>query len=160
MSVSPTFGFKITTLMHDSFQLHFWDIGGQRTIRPYWRNYFEETDGLVFVIDSAAVLRLGEALEELKVLLGQDRLANASLLILANKQDCPGAINELDIKKQLGLVEALGTGTGKTSWKLVGCSAIDEKDPKVTEALEWLVEDIANRLYHRTYPINPNKMKE
>ena len=30
-----------------------WDVGGQREIRPYWRNYFDNTDALVYVIDSA-----------------------------------------------------------------------------------------------------------
>ena len=30
-----------------------WDIGGQKSIRPYWRNYFDNTDALVYVVDSA-----------------------------------------------------------------------------------------------------------
>jgi len=32
--------------------LNIWDIGGQTTIRSYWRNYFEQTDGLIWVVDS------------------------------------------------------------------------------------------------------------
>ena len=39
--------------MHEGFKLNVWDIGGQKTIRPYWSNYYESTDGLIFVIDSA-----------------------------------------------------------------------------------------------------------
>lgn len=30
-----------------------WDIGGQRKIRPYWRNYFENTDILVSTLPEA-----------------------------------------------------------------------------------------------------------
>ena len=30
-----------------------WDVGGQKTLRTYWSNYFDNTDGLVYVIDSA-----------------------------------------------------------------------------------------------------------
>ena len=26
--------------------------GGQKSIRSYWRNYFESTDGLIWVVDS------------------------------------------------------------------------------------------------------------
>ena len=37
----------------DGFKLNVWDVGGQREIRPYWRNYFDNTDALVYVIDSA-----------------------------------------------------------------------------------------------------------
>lgn len=31
------------------YKLNIWDIGGQKTLRPYWRNYFEKTDGLIWV---------------------------------------------------------------------------------------------------------------
>jgi GTPase SAR1 family protein len=40
-------GFNIKSLMHDEFKLNVWDIGGQKSIRPYWRNYFDQTDALV-----------------------------------------------------------------------------------------------------------------
>lgn len=43
----PTQGFNIKSLMHDGFKLNVWDIGGQKSIRPYWRNYFDQTDALV-----------------------------------------------------------------------------------------------------------------
>jgi len=36
-----------------SYKLNIWDVGGQKSIRSYWRNYFEQTDGLIWVIDSA-----------------------------------------------------------------------------------------------------------
>ena len=36
-------GFNVKTLMHDGFKLNVWDIGGQKSIRPYWRNYYDQT---------------------------------------------------------------------------------------------------------------------
>ena len=51
--IAPTQGFNIKSLMQDEFKLNVWDIGGQKSIRPYWRNYFDQTDALVYVIDSA-----------------------------------------------------------------------------------------------------------
>lgn len=41
-----------------SYKLNIWDIGGQKTLRPYWRNYYEKTDGLIWVVDSADLARL------------------------------------------------------------------------------------------------------
>ena len=35
------------------FKLNVWDIGGQKHIRPYWKNYYQNTDALVYMIDSA-----------------------------------------------------------------------------------------------------------
>ena len=47
-------------------------MGGQRTLRPYWRNYFEQTDALVWVVDSGDRLRLSDCKEELHSLLLED----------------------------------------------------------------------------------------
>ena len=48
-SIMPTQGFNIKSLIHDGFKLNVWDIGGQKAIRPYSRNYFESTDSLVHI---------------------------------------------------------------------------------------------------------------
>jgi ADP-ribosylation factor-like protein 3 len=62
-----------------------WDIGGQKTIRPYWKNYYENTDGLVYVVDSSDDKRLAECTEELQSLLSEDSLKKVPLLVFANK---------------------------------------------------------------------------
>jgi ADP-ribosylation factor-like protein 3 len=64
-----------------------WDIGGQKAIRPYWKNYYENTDGLVFVVDSSDEERINECVEELNLLLAEENLVNVPLLVYANKQD-------------------------------------------------------------------------
>ena len=48
------------------------DVGGQRTLRPYWRNYFEQTDALVWVVDSGDRMRMQDCKEELHSLLLED----------------------------------------------------------------------------------------
>ncbi|VTJ76970.1 Hypothetical predicted protein [Marmota monax] len=58
--ITPTQGFNIKSVQSQGFKLNVWDIGGQRKIRPYWRNYFENTDILIYVIDSADRKRFEE----------------------------------------------------------------------------------------------------
>lgn len=48
------------------------DVGGQRTLRPYWRNYFEQTDAIVWVVDSGDRMRMRDCREELHNLLLED----------------------------------------------------------------------------------------
>lgn len=60
------------------YKLNIWDVGGQKSIRSYWRNYFEQTDALVWVVDSADRLRLSDCREELKQLL-QEEVSTVSL---------------------------------------------------------------------------------
>ena len=67
--------------------MNVWDIGGQKAIRPYWKNYYENTDGMVFVVDSSDEERIKECFEELGSLLTEEGLANVPLLVYANKQD-------------------------------------------------------------------------
>ena len=69
----------------DGFKLNVWDIGGQKAIRPYWQNYYENTDGMVFVVDSSDEERLNECKEELKALLAEEGLAGVPILVFANK---------------------------------------------------------------------------
>ena len=60
-------GFNIKSVQTSGFRLNVWDIGGQRKIRPYWRNYFDNTDVLIYVIDSSDTKRFEETEQELQV---------------------------------------------------------------------------------------------
>lgn len=66
-----------------------WDVGGQDKIRPLWRHYFQNTQGIIFVVDSNDRDRIVEAREELQRMLNEDELRDANLLVFANKQDLP-----------------------------------------------------------------------
>lgn len=66
-----------------------WDVGGQDKIRPLWRHYFQNTQGIIFVVDSNDRDRVTEAREELQRMLNEDELRDALLLVFANKQDLP-----------------------------------------------------------------------
>lgn len=70
--IAPTLGFNIKTLEYNHYTLNIWDVGGQQTIRSYWRNYYECTDGLIFVIDSADKRRMEIVAKELQQLLKQE----------------------------------------------------------------------------------------
>jgi ADP-ribosylation factor-like protein 2 len=116
------------------------DVGGQRTLRPYWRNYFEQTDALVWVIDSSDRLRTADCEVELHSLLKEDRLAGASLLVFANKQDIEGSMSESELRDAIGLPRIT-----THHWKILPCSAVTGMN--VEEGLDWVVKDVADRLY-------------
>nr|XP_061810740.1 ADP-ribosylation factor-like protein 2 isoform X1 [Nerophis lumbriciformis] len=74
-TIPPTLGFRIITLEHRDYKLNIWDVGGQKSLRSYWRNYFERTDGLVWVVDSADRQRMEDCRQELHKLLLEEALA-------------------------------------------------------------------------------------
>merc|ERR1712100_875350 len=130
--IMPTQGFNIKSLVREGFKLNVWDIGGQKTIRPYWSNYFEASDALVYVIDSSDSRRLQESGEELRELLAEDKLGRVPLLIFANKQDLLQAVSTDEIAATLNL-----TGIADRTWTIQACSA--KTGEGLQEGMEWMV---------------------
>lgn len=40
------------TVEYKNISFTVWDVGGQDKIRPLWRHYYQNTQGLIFVVDS------------------------------------------------------------------------------------------------------------
>lgn len=99
----PTIGFNVETVEYKNISFSVWDVGGQDKIRQLWRHYFQNTQGLIFVIDSNDRERIGEARDELARMLSEDDLRDAVLLIFANKQDLPNAMSASEITERLNL---------------------------------------------------------
>lgn len=141
-TISPTLGFQITALTLAGFTLNVWDVGGQQSLRAYWRNYFESSDGLVWVVDSNDAGRLLDCKRELHALLLEERLAGASLLIFLNKQDIPTALKPEEVAELLD-VETLRAG--RRHVYLCGCSA--RTGEGLLEGMSWMVKDVSERVY-------------
>ncbi|KAJ5221856.1 ADP-ribosylation factor-like protein 2 [Penicillium citrinum] len=139
-SVSPTLGFIIKTIDFMGYKLNIWDVGGQRTLRSYWKNYFEKTDTLVWVVDATDRLRVGDCREELAGLLLEERLMGASLLVFLNKTDVEQCMTEEEVRERLGL------NLIKThKWTILSCSAMTGNN--LNEGLKWVVQDAKDRLF-------------
>lgn len=99
----PTIGFNVETVEYKNISFTVWDVGGQDKIRPLWRYYFQNTQGLIFVVDSNDRERIFEARAELEKMLTEDELRDATLLVFANKQDLPNAMSAAELTDKLGL---------------------------------------------------------
>lgn len=134
-SVTPTQGFNIKTVQSKGLRLNVWDIGGQKKIRPYWRNYFENTDVLIYVIDSADRKRLEETGFELLELLEEEKLAAVPILVFANKQDLVQAAPAQEIADKLQLNKIRGR-----AWRIQGCSALSGEG--IEDGIEWISQTL------------------
>merc|ERR1712137_1263575 len=106
----PTIGFNVETVQYKQISFTVWDVGGQDKIRPLWRHYYQNTQGIIFVVDSNDRDRIDEshntehsAKEELHRMLAEDELRDAVLLVFCNKQDLPNAMSVNDVTTKLGL---------------------------------------------------------
>ncbi|XP_064382426.1 uncharacterized protein LOC135331263 [Halichondria panicea] len=133
--VEPTRGFNIKSVNSSGFRLDVWDIGGQRALRPYWKNYFEETDILIYVVDSADPGRLEESRVQLDELLVEDKLTGVPLLVFANKQDLGMALKADDISNDMKLTELTDR-----RWQIQPCSAKTEEG--IADGIDWVLKSV------------------
>jgi ADP-ribosylation factor-like protein 3 len=136
--ITPTQGFNIKSVSAEGFKLNVWDIGGQRKIRPYWKNYFENTDILIYVIDSSDKKRFEETSVELNELLSEEKLSGVPLLVYANKQDLFNAAPASEMAQGLNL-----PAIRDRSWQIQPCSATTGEGLK--DGITWLSEQLARR---------------
>ncbi|ANZ75803.1 ADP-ribosylation factor-like protein 1 [Komagataella phaffii CBS 7435] len=135
IKTKPTIGFNVETLKYKNISINMWDLGGQTSIRPYWRCYYADTAAVIFVVDSTDKERLETARDELHTMLKEEELSDSALLVFANKQDQAGALGASEVSKALNLV-----ALKDRSWSIVASSAI--KGEGLTEGLDWLIDVI------------------
>lgn len=117
----PTIGFNVETVQPcKGVSFTVWDVGGQNKIRPLWRYYFQDTQGLLYVVDSSDRERLGEAAEELHSILADDNMRACPVVIIANKQDLPNAASCTEIVERLNLAKL----TNKNKWFIQSACAV------------------------------------
>ncbi|XP_066912465.1 ADP-ribosylation factor-like protein 1 [Clytia hemisphaerica] len=134
----PTIGFNVESVTYKNLNFQVWDLGGQTSIRPYWRCYYANTDAIIYVVDSQDKDRIGISKQELIAMLEEDELKDAILCVFANKQDMEGAMTAADVSNALGL-SALKTRT----WSIFKTSAT--KGEGLEEAMDWLADAIKSR---------------
>nr|AAT09069.1 ADP ribosylation factor 1 [Bigelowiella natans] len=135
----PTIGFNVETVEYKNINFTVWDVGGQDKIRPLWRHYYQNTQGIIFVVDSNDRERLDMAKEELDKMLNEDELRDAVVLVFANKQDLPKAL------KVKNITEALGLDKMRRQWFVQGTCATSGDG--LYEGLDWLSSTLSKKKY-------------
>ena len=133
----PTIGFNVETVEYKNISFTVWDVGGQDKIRPLWRHYYQNTQGLIFVVDSNDKDRVGEAHDELHRMLSEDELREAIVLVFANKQDLPNAMSVAEVTDKLGL-----HSLRNRKWYIQATCATSGEG--LFEGLDWLSANIEN----------------
>merc|ERR1712031_59257 len=141
----PTIGFNVEEVTYKNISFTVWDVGGQDKIRPLWRHYYQNTQGIIFVVDSNDRDRIDEsnssehsAKEELHRMLAEDELRDAILLVFANKQDLPNAMSVAEFTERLGLNQIRNR-----QWYIQATCATTGDG--LYEGLDWLSNTLTKR---------------
>lgn len=79
-----------------------WDIGGQSKLRDLWHHYYDNSEAIIYVLDTSDAERFEMARETLQSVINNEQLKNCPILILANKIDV-SRIQPVKVVEALGL---------------------------------------------------------
>nr|XP_056714582.1 ADP-ribosylation factor-like protein 13B isoform X2 [Euleptes europaea] len=143
--VAPTVGFSKIDLKQGRFEVTIFDLGGGKRIRGIWKNYYAESYGVIFVVDSSDLDRMEETKETMSEVLKHPKISGKPVLVLANKQDKEGALAEADVIECLSLEKLVNEH--KCLCQIEPCSAVmgsgKKIDKSIKKGLFWLLHIIA-----------------
>ena len=134
----PTVGFNVEEINEPNWEksISIWDIGGNKKIRPLWRHYFKDINGLIWVYDISNKERIEESINELKKILNNpDMNKNMPLLIYANKSDLN--INDNKIED---FIERIKDDINDRPYYIIECNTKNIESYK--EGLNWLYNNL------------------
>ncbi len=115
-----------------------WDLGGQESIRPYWRSYYQAQEAVIFVVDSCDAARMEVARRELMNIIEEEELRGAVVCVFANKQDMPQALSTAQIAETMGL-----SSITDKKWTIIATSAL--RGDGLKEGFEWIADAIGDK---------------
>jgi ADP-ribosylation factor-like protein 8 len=129
----PTVGFNMRKISKGNVTIKLWDIGGQPRFRTMWERYCRGVNAIVYMVDAANQETLGAAKTELHNLLDKPQLQGIPVLVLGNKRDLPGALDEKKLIDELNL--------SSIQDREICCYSIScKKQENIDITLQWLTQ--------------------
>ncbi|ELW47684.1 ADP-ribosylation factor-like protein 8A [Tupaia chinensis] len=99
----PTVGFNMRKITKGNVTIKLWDIGGQPRFRSMWERYCRGVSAIVYMVDAADQEKIEASKNELHNLLDKPQLQGIPVLVLGNKRDLPGALDEKELIEKMNL---------------------------------------------------------
>ncbi|XP_078033249.1 ADP-ribosylation factor-like protein 2 [Augochlora pura] len=158
-NVLPTIGFRTVSLKYKSYTVKIYDIGGSPQIRSLWTKYYSGIHGLIYVVDASDISRLTENRVVFGELISHECISGKPLLLLANKQDVNGSIDELDLVENLDVEHVANTMKCPTRVEI--CSSVEGENQLkdnsigIKNGYKWLLDTIV-----KNYTVLNNRFKD
>mmetsp|Transcript_20746 Transcript_20746/g.21400 ORF Transcript_20746/g.21400 Transcript_20746/m.21400 type:complete len:183 (+) Transcript_20746:63-611(+) len=136
--IIPTIAFSIETIQYNNIHITAWDVGGRSNLRPLWRHYYPNTNGVVFVIDSNDRDRMEDVIDQFKRFTLEEELLGVPILVFANKADLPKSMTIEEITQQL-------TKSGIDLSRFHIIQTIATEGTGLKEGLSWLENEMQKK---------------
>ena len=128
-----TVGFLVEKFRYNNVSFTMFDMSGQGRYRNLWEHYYQEAEGIIFVVDSADTVRMCVVKDELDTLLAHKDLSKrpVPILFFANKLDVPKAMAADQISEALELHKL-----SDRPWTIVASNGLTGAG--LEEGIKWL----------------------
>lgn len=130
----PTIGINVETVSHKNIILQAWDVGGRNKIRPLLRHYYQNTEAVIFVVDSSDEERLSEAERELLSLVSESELEGVPVAVALNKWDLSRHMSRERMHQALGIAEVMKSRPCES----FSTSSVSDRKSDFFDMLEWI----------------------
>ncbi len=136
--VTVTQGVNAKSIQCGGIKLNVYDLGGQKKLREYWKYYYENVDGLIYVVDGSDENRIDECNEAFQSLLNEEKLKGVPVLCYGNKTDLEGCLEPDEIINRLKMNDIT-----ERDWCLHACSAL--KGTGIQDGIKWILEKLSQK---------------
>ena len=136
IKTQPTIGYNIEAIDYKGLNFTIVDTGGQDKIRVLWKHYYQDIDGLIFVMNSNERDYIDDNIEEIRKMSCEKELEGCPFLVIANKQDEKNAFPPDEIKDKFGDIKG-------RKLNVFGASA--KTGEGIIEGFDWLVKAILEK---------------
>lgn len=107
-------------------------------MRNLWAHYYDNTDALIFVVDSNDTERMAEAREALEMVIQDEQMAGVPVMVYANKMDLPQALTVPEVSEKLGLMTLRDR-----KWYVQASNAA--RGDGLFEGMDWLSKNVSTK---------------
>jgi small GTP-binding protein len=133
----PSTAFNTAEKKHKGIAFTMYDVAGGKKSRELWKHYYEDTDGMVWMVDAADAERFKESSDALAKAMKDAKLpSDVPVLVLCNKNDKKKAKSVEEIQDELNLEKALDGH----EWSVVASNA--KQGEGIVEGLDWLATEV------------------
>lgn len=130
---TPTMGVRRQTISFPKVELNIFDLGGQEDFRPIWTEMNEQSDALIYVVDSSDYMRFEETKEIFHDIVHNQINQNIPVLILLHKVDLPNRMSRIEFIRKFGLADL----NLELTWAVFETSAVTGEG--IRESIQWFL---------------------
>ncbi|CAL6007911.1 ADP-ribosylation_factor 1 [Hexamita inflata] len=140
LNTIPRMGLTVETIHCPQSDIHIYDVSGKPKMRALWRYYAQDSDIMVFVIDSTQrdFKMIYQTKEELSNLMNYRGLANVPFLVLFSKSDLPNSMTDEEIEEEYGVTIGEQFIKAEYNHKIMVMKTTALTSNNQNEVLDWM----------------------